>query len=449
MWIRTIIPFVMLTVCQTPICLAKAKPNPTAEDLKAQTVRLIRQLNAESRRERIRAERMLLNLGPAILPWLPPPELTPNITVREAVRRLRIRLEYRKAEESVRPSYVNLQGAKPLEEILQAISKQTGNQIDFSRLKSSVRKKIVTVNYRRRAFWSVMNDLARRVSLDFEPDDVTGRLVLHATKAGKQPRRQIIDDSTAFLVSVESIKVKPLFGLPDKRLIRVRWAVLSEPRLRPLFLKYSGSDLKLSSGKRQFSSLSPEARYELPLGQSGRELTLQSDFLVDAKQLPTQIQFQGVIQLQTAAGSEEIGFRNFQKATGTAIRRGGVTVTLRKVTFEKLKKDGQRQIRVTVAVSYDAGGPAFESHRTWMFHNRVYLEQKNGKKIPKKGEFQTVLQSDGSVVVAYNFAVSEGAPLPDRFVYVAPTLLINVPVRFTMKNLTLGTSTRGKESSSP
>ena len=54
---------------------------------------------------------------------------------------------------------------------------------------------------------------------------------------------------------------------------------------------------------------------------------------------------------------------------------------------------------VQIAVSYETGGPAFESHRTWIYHNRVYLETKTGTRIERSKSFTTELQADGGVAV--------------------------------------------------
>ncbi|MGH7202381.1 MAG: hypothetical protein ACREJB_17380, partial [Planctomycetaceae bacterium] len=88
--------------------------------------------------------------------------------------------------------------------------------------------------------------------------------------------------------------------------------------------------------------------------------------------------------------------------------------------------------RVRLAVSYDAGGPAFESHRTWIYHNEAYLEDAGGESVPPAGPLRTSLEGDGAVAVEYEFR-----PLPSpldqyRLVYVAPTLIVETPIAFRL-----------------
>ncbi len=109
---------------------------------------------------------------------------------------------------------------------------------------------------------------------------------------------------------------------------------------------------------------------------------------------------------------------------------------LRNVTFQPVQ-DGTQKATVQIAVSYETGGPAFESHRTWIYHNRVYLETKTGKRIERSKSFTTKLQADGGVAVGYTFENLTNDPAAYRFVYVAPTLILNVPVEFEFKNISV------------
>ena len=137
-----------------------------------------------------------------------------------------------------------------------------------------------------------------------------------------------------------------------------------------------------------------------------------------------------------AADSEEITFTNLAKSIGAARRRGGVTVTLGDVEFEADKNNSNRHSAVVrVTVHYDTGGPAFESHRTWIFHNRVFLEDANGRRIKRGNQYRTDLQTDGGVMVEYNFDNLARDKGDYNFTYVAPTLIIDVPIRFQFKTL--------------
>ena len=132
----------VLACCLANSFLASAQDEP----LKKQTVdELIRLLDAPTLSERSQAERRILDLGPAALPMLPSPELIESVSARESVRRIRSQLERRAARESSRASVVTLTGDFPIDQLLQEIQKQTGNQISLENLQSDSKPKIMHV----------------------------------------------------------------------------------------------------------------------------------------------------------------------------------------------------------------------------------------------------------------------------------------------------------------
>ena len=141
---------------------------------------------------------------------------------------------------------------------------------------------------------------------------------------------------------------------------------------------------------------------------------------------------------------ERIVFDKTSQTPGASRRRGGVTVRLREVKFEPLaaavaappspipsdssnKPPAAVRAEIGVAVSYDTGGPAFESHRTWMFHNAVYLETEAGRRIDFT-EYDTNQQADGAVAVGYRWDKLAAPATQYKFVYEAPTLILDVPL---------------------
>ena len=137
----------------------------------------------------------------------------------------------------------------------------------------------------------------------------------------------------------------------------------------------------------------------------------------------------GSLSLQLAAAEAEFRFAQLPTANNVARRRNGVTVVLRRAAFKTLA-DKTVTARVTVSVVYDAGGPAFESHRTWIFHNAVYLLRDGQRRRTAGSGFQIERQSDGGVQLTYTFRGLQ-QPVGDyRFVYAAPTLITSVPVKF-------------------
>ncbi|MGH3452510.1 MAG: hypothetical protein ACRDQW_17775 [Haloechinothrix sp.] len=405
-------------------------------DLKPTVERLIRELDADRLAVRVQAERDLIALGPGVLAHLPAPDRTPNASVREAIRRIRVALERRKARDSVLPARVTLRSELPLEEAIERIVAQTGNRLDVSGLPARLRETPFEVDYRSRSFWSALDDLARQAKFRYRYDASADVLRLLPRAETGAAGELAVDRSGPYRLSVVSAGLRPLFGDDAHRLLRVRLRFFAEPRLRPLFLKFAADDVTARApAGRRLEPFTPKANRELPFGEGGREIELDANFKVPRSLAFETIAFRGTMAIQTAAGSERIEFARLdEEGEGTAQRRGGVTVTLQKARFVK-SDEGSRRARIRIAVSYDTGGPAFESHRTWIFHNKAFLETKAGRRIEPTGPFTTTLQADGAVAVEYTFADLKGTAGDFRFVYVAPTLLIEVPVEFELEDV--------------
>jgi len=407
-----------------------ASPGAGDRELETRVGRLIELLDADQRTERIRAERALRSMGPEILKLLPAPELVRNESARVILRQLRIELERRRARESVAASLVSLSGKYTLAEVFSAVTAQTGNRVDVSSLKSSQLHQVVSFPEQQtpRAFWPLLDDLSRRYGWK----SVSGSSGSQAVRLVVSPPKPV-QVAYAGPVRVQLVRsvVQPLLGVPGADKLRCNLELFVEPRLRPLFLRVSGKSIGAQSPTgASFPALSLSgASLELPLGQDGRRIPFHVDFTKPQASTARRFSLTGSLSLQLAAAEAEFRFGELPTANNVARRRNGVTVVLRRAAFKTLA-DKTVTARVTVSVVYDAGGPAFESHRTWIFHNAVYLLRDGQRRRTAGSGFQIERQSDGGVQLTYTFRGLQ-QPVGDyRFVYAAPTLITSVPVKF-------------------
>lgn len=415
----------------TSFAPAADEASPAADaKLQQRVEKLLRDLDADTRSVRLRAEKELLDLGPDVLPLLPAPELLRSPGIKGTVRQIRSALELRKARTSVLPSRVTRDGEQTLGVLLTSVAKQTGNALDVGSIERSALEKPLSVTFAKVSFWEAMDQIVDRADLRYAFDAGSRSLKLVSRSDGKARRELAFDDRGSFRLAIDSAQLRAIAGSEDRRQLRVEVSVAPEPRLRPLFLKYAAADVTAKSKDgTPLRSANPDAHYDLPLAGGGRRLEITLDFQAPKSNLPSEVAISGKLMVETAADSEQISFTNLSQSIGAARRRGGVTVTLERAKAHKTS-DTASDIEIAVLVAYDTGGPAFESHRTWIFHNEVYLETKNGKRFSLNGEYDTSLQRDGIVGVQYHFQDVPGALDDYSFVYVAPTLIINVPVEF-------------------
>lgn len=409
---------------------------------------LIDELNAETRMRRATAEKSLLELGPRILPLLPPPELLPTASVREAVSRVRTVLERQKAVDSSRASLVTLNGSRSLPGWLDEIQRQTKNRVTLDPvIASRLRRSDIEARFGDKPFWATLDqltDIAGKHSNEslLTRFDLNNQLVLSTIlrDGGVSPTR--ITYSGPFRIRATSAQRRKIFGADRRELLRVGLVIEAEPRLRPLFLQVAAGDLAAAVDEGLLlKPFTPDARHEFALSQGRRHAEFQADFELPGSSRGLTLDLRGRAVMTIAADSEAIRFSSLHELVGTerlgiARRRGGVTVTLDRVSSGKATGESA-DIRLQTVVSYDAGGPAFESHRTWIIYNEAWLETKDGTRVAMTSQ-ETTLQADGAVGLEYMF---KNLPLPlnqYQFIYVAPTLIIDIPIDFTLKAIPVG-----------
>lgn len=421
--------------------------DPGTPDLEQEMRRLLKELAGENRAQRLDAERRLLALGPQVLPHLPAPELLPSNSVREVVRRIRLELERASAVNSVRPSRVTLDGTESLEDALAAITRQTGNLVEGRFLPAEMLQQKIGLEAKAVPFWQALDGLTSRLDLRYEFDAERRGLKLLPSDVVNRSREASACYAGAFRVeALAATRVQPARGqgkdqksAPRRDLVRFTLLVKPEPRLRPLFLQFAAKDITVQSqDKVDLSPLTPEANVELALNEGAGQSRVQMDYVIPPSITVSAVDVSGKLQCTTAAGNEVIRFTELTKlADGREVniarRRGGVTVALNRVSVLHEAGGTKKALLIRIAVSYDTGGPAFETHRSWMLHNEVYLEDPAGKRLSLNGGSETTQQGNDGLGITYRF-VGLPDPLPEySLVYVAPTMIVDVPIEFQIQ----------------
>jgi len=444
-------------------CVSRAtaddRPKPTNPQTAREITRLIGQLDADSRAERGKARDALLAMGPSILPLLPDDQQVPSAAARQALAEIRARLQHESAIDSLRPSRVTLKGTFALNDVLAQISAQTGNGFDTSGLDAELLSRPMDVHFESRTFWSACDQLGTMARFGFGAVR-KGRLQLVRVPRNSVAHPLAIAEDSAFRVAVLSAKIRPSAISQTLFALRIGWSLQAEPRLRPLFASIAGRDLSVDAGEPGtppgdasgaarpsliLRPISPAAKLELSMEEGQEPLELDSDFECPATPKRLNIALGGSFAVEMAAAPERFVFDDLVAPNPPAKRIGGVSVRLRHV--EPPAGGNETATRVDLSVVYDQQGPAFESYRTWMYHNDVWLETKNGRRIMPERLVATQAEADGARTVEYNFAGVTGTLADYRLVYLVPTLITQAPVRFQLKNIP--TTRAGQQGTSP
>src|SRR5580698_10226935 len=444
----------LLVAC---VSRANADDRPAAANPQTarEVARLIGQLDADSRAERGKARDALLALGPTILPLLPDDRQVPSAAARQALAEIRARLQHEAAIDSLRPSRATLKGTFALRDVLAQISAQTGNGFDTSGLDADLLSRPIAIDFQSRTFWSACDQLGTMARFSFGAVR-KGRLQLVRVPRNSVTLPLAVADDGAFRVAVLSAKIRPSAISQTLFALRIGWSLQAEPRLRPLFASIAGRDLSVDAGEPGDASgaarpalslrpISPAAKLELSMEEGQEPLELDSDFECPVTPKRLNITLGGSFAVEMAAAPERFVFDDLAAPNPPAKRIGGVSVRLRHV--EPPAGGNETAARVDLSIVYDQQGPAFESYRTWMYHNDVWLETKNGRRILPERLVATQTEADGARTVEYNFAGVTGTLADYRLVYIAPTLITQAPVRFQLKSIP--TTRAGQQGTSP
>ncbi|TXT21146.1 MAG: hypothetical protein FD138_4101 [Planctomycetota bacterium] len=382
--------------------------------------RWVVRLDVDRKADRREAEKELLKLGPAALKWLPEPESFGSRATAEAIRKVRAELERQKAEQSVHATRLTGAGSQSVGETLQRLTKETGNIVVTDELSKELLSQPLELS-ERPTFWDVIEATSRRHDLSWAFAGSPARLrlsMLTAATKDESPRTALaVTQSKAFRVALKSIRERTVVGENAGPLVRLELEVMSEPRLRPLFLKCSVAEVSVTGARapkkdeQRWQPYSPDAKLELTFGQGGRQMSVPLDFR-RPDGVWSSLSVSGQLHVETAAGEESMEF-----PAGAEAR------------------------------------PAFESHRSWMLFNVAGLVRAgmmpnekpangavmNDVNLLKPTHTESDVQPDGSIAVTYRF---EKLPLPPseyRFRYVAPTLILDVPLDFELRDVPLRT----------
>ena len=397
-------------------------------NLEAEVRRLIRNLDATERAVREAAERDLRQLGPSILGLLPPVSARTPAETKVRLERVRKALETELASQAALASRITLEGELPFTAALAALAKQSGNAITgYETLETPVR-----VAWKETSFWQALDDLLDQVGLTVDPlGGQAGTLVLRARPEtqGKRATRAVY----AGPFRLEPIRLSARRDLQDDSVsaLGVTFSVAWEPRLKPISLRLALQDLVLKDDLEQTLP---------PTGNQAGVLTplIESDFTGTDLELRVALPDRRARQIRSLSGTftavipgatHEFTFSDLAQTREVEQRHAGVVVV-----YEGLRKNGDLY-DLRVRLRFDQAAGALQSHLGWISTNEAFIRTANNEQLNNLGMTQRTRQ-ENEVGFSYLFDLP-GGPTGCRFVYKTPSLLIQVPITFEMRDLPL------------
>jgi len=333
-----------------------------------------------------------------------------------------------RGEETIKelaPRTVTLNGDKVLlSAALEQVHRQTGIVVVSKRKEDPALKLDLT----RVSFWQAMDVLAREAHARVSP---YGNVALIE---GSDPPPGSISYDGLFRTAV-----KKIVGVRDLD-AGVHYYVVSlevawEPNFKPLLLESRpqaivlhddrGQDIKVPDNGSEWSAVS---------GKTTQEVDVRLPAL--ARTVPHIGLLKG--QMSVVGPTKMLSFTFAGVKEGVEQKQEGVTVKITSV------KQREKVWTVQLALDYPPGGPRFESYQSWIVSNEISLKNAKGQ-IVSNSSYAVDSSTANRAVVSYHFADDPAKPpllrgsTPDdwQLVYTTPARIVEVPIHFEFKDLTL------------
>jgi len=420
---------------------------------------LIRQLAADTAILRDQAEQALQEMAAEgndatqeeFLLKLAPRDRMPEETRLRLVR-IAKRVATRMAHRTVASTRVTL-NAEPMEldSLLSQLEKQTGNRlIDYRESFGQEHgPRGVAVAIDDLPFWPALDRILDAASLDLYPYSGDAALAVIDREPGTLSREASARSGRTCYVDsfrIEAVKVVAEKNLRQIRQdsLRVELEIAWEPRLRPISLSQPAAMLSaVDEDGTPIAVANARASLDVEVAAGSHATDLTIPLELPERPVEKIARFSGQLTALVPGKLVEFHFDNLagqraghlpggKRAAATLARdqqQGGVTVTLDRV------RRNHDLWEIHMRLSMEGAAEALQSHRGWVFQNRTYLQDADGKVVDHAG-FETVLQTDHEVGLAYFF------DLPDAienytWVYRTPTSIIRVPVVYELRDLPL------------
>jgi hypothetical protein len=405
--------------------------------LKDRVAQLVERLESPKVETRASAEKSLIDLGQRVIPLLPSGVDPKKKDLAERIERIRTTLREKDEQTNLGASKVTLKGKGiRLTEALKALQTQSGNAIVDIREANGeeVTNPAIDVDFSDKPFFEALDIVAEQAGISFTPYTGDGTIGISAGAMAApnmpKPAKPMVVYSGPFRIQFKQLVVVRDFvtGTGNSS---ATFDVMWEPRLRPMLLGVKNEDLKIvdDQGKTVAPQVNDEANETgLRAGNCAAEVNLNLSAPERSAKVLSSLKVKGSVSVPS--GMKTFKFPNLA-ATNVTQKQGDISVILESTEVD------ESVWKVSLAVSYPAEGPAFESYRQGLFNNRLWLQKPDGSRFEQNGGFNNSGNDGGQVSFEYIFVDAPGKPADHMLVYETPAKVVPIPLEFEFKDVPL------------
>ncbi len=422
-----------LRICSTAAIAVLSTCNVFAQDkvdradkLESTVLQYIVDFENPSATKRDIAERMLIGLGPQILPTIRAIYEENRLQGESALRFSRVFQAVQRAEleSQLATSTVTIQGEKTLSEIFELIEQQTGNKLQSQVEPSGP----FLLDFAATPFWQAIDELTDSADMDIQPYGSSGSLTLVPTQEINSFRQRRGQYSGAFRIEPVSIVATRSFRNDAIDSLQIGLEIAWEPRLQPLLFDIDRDSLLgecdngalIESARTYSQEVSPnqssQVEFDLALQRPPRDATEIS-------------RLSGKITAKVPGMPVPVAFKDLDQQLPIERRIGDIIATV-----ERLRQNGEIT-QIDLLLKLNASNMRLDSFRNWLLVNEAYALDPSGQKIQNLG-WQTYLMNESEVGITVNFQL-EGSIAGHQFIFSAPAALIDHKIDFILENIPL------------
>ncbi len=404
----------------------KAKSPVDTNDLPALVTKLSKDLDDVKKSVRDAAEAKLLEMGPAVVEFLPAVSSDASDEWKMRTDRLRLALQEMETEEYTLPSLVTLNGAMSGLEALTKITEWTGNKIELVDV-ANLDREVIT-DFDATPFWQAFDEVLDQLELTVAAGDGgTLRLVPRALTA---PLR-VATGGYSGVFRLEPMVVQKINSLQDPAQSSVQIQVLMswEPRLAPVFVKFPMESMVLvcDDGQILQAKLNEQETEFVPTG--GSQLQVSLSFSLPTREAKSILRWNGKVFVSIPGKLASLEFADPMKANKKSAAVGNLQVVL-----EKARKN--RDIyEVLVGVSLKSDGKSTDSFRGWSNINEAFIINQENERVDHVG-WSTTRMTESEIGLSYLFDIEKGLE-GCKFLFRAPATLVEQTIEFTLEDVPL------------
>jgi hypothetical protein len=329
-----------------------------------------------------------------------------------------------------RAATVTLQKEYRLNDALAGVARQTGMSVPNLQPTNNPTLKLQLSNS---PFWEAVDSIARQANASLSLYSPAG-----VALSGSPFRPAPVHYGGVFRFAAKRVGAERDLesGL---HLCNLALEVAWEPRFRPFYLEVTDVLVEFAPDAKgnRLRVQQPGKGYESVVGRPAHEVELR--VRAPERSSPAVALFQG--KAKVVGPNKMLTFRFPRlkpvRQPGEAINetQEGVRVSLRKVIAD------EERWTFEVGLDYPPGGPAFESHQSWLGNNLIALERGKQRLTPRANDQRTLLLTDQPphrAVIQYYFTPPEKTRLADwALVYQTPGRIVEASVPFEFRDLPL------------